>query len=268
VLWALSDSLIDNKPLGIGRSMTISSPLMTIGDTTISVGAWTSYAHVYRFKQDGSGVKPYDQLMDEFTENTLYNYYRDHLEDYNEEFRNQMEEFRDGNLFFEIMQQEIWNHGQTDTAALSSLYEKNKKNYLWNASADAVLFFCSDQATATTLYENIKKDPGNWRKLTEAFTEKVAADSARFEWDQIPNLEKAIPKPGMVLEPLVNTMDNTAAFAYIINVYPQPMQRSFAEARGLVINDYQISLENEWINKLRKKYPVVIKEDVFDSITK
>jgi len=32
----------------------------------------------------------------------MYEYYRSHLEDYSEEFRTQMNEFRDGNLFFEI----------------------------------------------------------------------------------------------------------------------------------------------------------------------
>ena len=38
----------------------------------------------------------------------------------------QMNEFRDGNLFFEIMQQEIWNKTQNDSTALLALYEKNK----------------------------------------------------------------------------------------------------------------------------------------------
>ena len=89
----------------------------------------------------------------------LYNYYRDHLEDFSEEFRNQMNEFKDGNIFFEIMQQEVWNKAQTDSAALKALYEKNKKNYTWNQSADAVLFFCSDENTAKTVYEEIKKNP-------------------------------------------------------------------------------------------------------------
>ena len=91
--------------------------------------------------------------MDEFVHAAMLNYYRDHLEDFNDEFRNQMTEFRDGNLFFEIMQQEIWNKAQNDSVAFLALYEKNKKNYNWKQSADAVVFFCSDQDIAKTVFE-------------------------------------------------------------------------------------------------------------------
>ena len=80
-----------------------------------------------------------------------------HLEDFNDDFRNQMDEFRDGNLFFEIMQQEVWNKAQNDSAALLALYEKNKSQYNWKQSADAVIFFCSDEGTAKTLDGSVKE---------------------------------------------------------------------------------------------------------------
>ena len=268
VLWALSDSLLDSKSLGAGNSMNQSSALFKIGDTTIKVSDWIAYAATYRFRPDGSSKKPYEQVMDEFIHAAMINYYRDHLEDFNDDFRNQMTEFRDGNLFFEIMQLEIWNKAQTDSAALLSLYEKNKKNYQWNQSADAVVFFCSDNDIAKTIFEKIKKNPTDWRKITETESEKVVADSSRYEWGQIPNMNKMAPRAGMVTTPLVNKNDNTASFAYIIKVYSQPMQRSFDEAKGLVINDYQAQLENEWTETLKKKYPVVINQKELAEISK
>ena len=72
----------------------------------------------------------------------------------------------------------------------------------------------------------------------------------------------------MLTTPLINKTDNTASFAYIIKVYPQPMTRTFAEAKGLVINDHQAILEEEWTKQLRKKYPVVVDEKVLESISK
>ena len=72
----------------------------------------------------------------------------------------------------------------------------------------------------------------------------------------------------MITTPLLNTTDNTASFAYIINVYQQPTQRSFAEARGLVINDYQVILEHQLDEALRKKYPVMIDQKVLAEISK
>ncbi len=268
-MWQMSDSVLDLKPMTpLGRTIIATTPMFTIGDSTYTATTWVNYANTYRYKQDGSGAKPHAQVRDEFIEFALYNYYKAHLEDFNEEFRGQMTEFKDGNIFFEIMQQEIWNKAQTDTVALRALYEKNKKNYMWNQCVDAVLFFCSDETTAKAIYEQVKKKPADWQRVSKNYTEKVVTDSSRYEWTQIPNLFKMIPKPGMVLPPLVNVNDNTASFAYIVQAYTKPMQRTFNEAKGMVINDYQNILEKEWNEKLRKKYPVVIDERVLAEISK
>jgi peptidyl-prolyl cis-trans isomerase SurA len=72
----------------------------------------------------------------------------------------------------------------------------------------------------------------------------------------------------MLTSPLLNSTDNTASFAYIVKVYTQPMQRSFAESRGMLINDYQNQLENAWNEALMKKYPVVIDKKVLEDISK
>jgi len=267
VLSGLNDSLLDFKPAGIGQTMGMESPLFIIGDTVIKVSDWIVYAQNHR-NNPGGGIINNDRLIEDFTHSVMYNYYQDHLEQFNEDFRNQMTEFRDGNLFFEIMQEKIWNKSQDDSSAIKMLYEKNKKNYTWQQSADAVIFFCSDEEIAKTLFDKIKKDPADWRNLADAENEKVVADSSHYEWDQLPNLNKMKPVPGMITNLLINKTDNTVSFAYIINVYTQPMQRSFAEARGMVINDYQALLEEQWIADLRKKYPVVIDEKVLASISK
>lgn len=267
-LIAFTDSTLDRLPLGIGRSINPGSPLFTIGDTTAKASDWITFAQAFRYKMDGTGRKPYNEVMDDFVHSISSQYYRDHLESFNEEFRYQMNEFKDGNLFFEIMQQEIWNRAHTDSAELLSLYQTNQKKYVWGKSADAVVFFCSDQQVAKTMYDQLKKNPAKWKTLAETFAEKVVADSARYEWSQLPDKNKSIPVNGMVTAPVVNATDNTASFAYIIKTYARPSQRTYAEAKGLVINDYQNLLEEQWIKKLKEKYPVMIDQKVLESITK
>ena len=271
---AMTDSILDLKPMTeAGRTITPATPIFSIADSTYTTTTWLTYAVTHRFKQDGTGARQYEQLKEEFLQSALYNHYRKHLEDFNEEFRNQMMEFKDGNLFFEIMQQEIWNKAQTDTASLLALYEKDKKNYTWNQCADAVLFFCSDEAIAKKVYNELKKKPADqlavsWRKTIDQYSEKVVADSSRFEWSQIPNLTNIVPKAGMILSPLVNTNDFTTSFAYIIEAYSQPMQRTFNEAKGLLISDYQTILENQWTAALKKKYPVTVNQKILSEISK
>jgi peptidyl-prolyl cis-trans isomerase SurA len=266
---AMTDSVLDLKPMtDPGRTIIASTPMFTIGDSVYTATTWVNYANTFRYKQDGTGAKPYEQVKEEFLQFALYNYYKEHLEDFNEEFSSQMNEFKDGNIFFEIMQQEVWNKAQTDSVALKALYDQNKKNYTWNQCADAVLFFCSDENTAKSVYEEVNKNPADWHKIAERYSEKVVVDSSRYEWSQLPNLFKMTPRAGMMTKPLVNANDNTASFAYIIKAYSQPMQRTFNEAKGLVINDYQAILEKEWVEKLKKKYPVMIDQKVLGDISK
>ncbi len=267
-LWALTDSLVDFHALTKKVQINSDTKLFSIGDKTSDVTQWTMYAKTFRYKSDGSGYKPYNQVMDEFINNQAQQYYREHLEDFNTEFRNQMTEFKDGNLFFEIMQQEIWNKAQSDSAALEKYFNANKNKYSWKESADAVIFFCSDINTSKIVYEQIKKKPSSWRSIVDALSEKAVADSARYEWSQVPNGNKAPLKAGMVTNSVINTNDNSASFAYILKLYPKPQPRSFTEARGLVINDYQNELEEKWITELKKKYPVTINQQVLDSISK
>lgn len=268
-LWAFSDSLLDYKSAGIaGRNVKMNDVLLRIGKTDYTVEDWIVYSRNYRFKPDRSGVKTYNEITDEYIKAKQYDYFRNNLEDFNPEFRAQMNEFRDGNLFFEIMQQEIWNKAQTDSASLLALFEKRKDQYNWKPSAEAVIFFCNDEAVAKTFQNQVRQQPGAWRTLADALVEKVVADSARYEWDQLPGLNGSVPKENTLTPLSVNKQDNSAAFAYVFKVYPQPGPRSFAEAKGLVINDQQSLLEEAWLAELKKKYPVHIDQQVWEELIK
>ncbi len=49
-------------------------------------------------------------------------------------------------------------------------------------------------------------------------------------------------------------------------VAPEP--KSLKDARGYVISSYQDYLEEKWIDELRQKYPVVVNQQVFNSMVK
>ncbi|MGN6165414.1 MAG: peptidylprolyl isomerase [Flavisolibacter sp.] len=259
-LWAYSDSILNFQSPKTALHLTATSPLFSFKDKEFTTTDWINYAQTFRYRSDGSGIKPYPQVWDEFVEASALDYYQSHLENYNEDFRQQINEFKDGNLFFEIMQRQVWGPAQTDSAALEAYYERNKEKYNWKQSADAVIFYASDAATAKTFSDELKKSPADWRQLVNDMSEKIAADSSRFELAQIPNPTNLPWKAGTITAPLVNKADNTASFAYILTYYPQTAPRNFSEAKGLVITDYQNELEKNWLATLRKKYPVVVNE--------
>ena len=128
-----------------------------------------------------------------------------------------------------------------------------------------MVFYAPDLATAQSFSRALKKNPTQWQALLNDYT-TIAADSSRMELAQIPNASKSVLKAGVITQPLVNKADNTAALALLLRVYHQSAPRSFEQARGLVINDYQTELEKEWIEELKKKYPVRVNQPVLKGL--
>ncbi len=272
-VWSYADSLLDRKPAtAAAKTIQPNMVLLTIGKNnaqqTYSVSDWIQYVTNYRFQPDGNGPKPLVQMRDEWEQYAMTEYYKNNLTLFNAEYREQLTDFKEGNLFFEIMQQEVWNKAQSDTVGQRRLYQSQKEKYNWKQSADVILFFCSDVSAANELYANIQARPANWKKESLAFWERVFTDSVRLEWQQIPNLGSRIPTSGLLIEPLINQTDNNATFAYVLRTYPEPVSQTFEEARSTVINDLQLEMDKKWEAALRKKYPVKLDEKVFASLLK
>ena len=267
-LWAFTDSVFNGVRPSTQLTVQPGTAVMKMGDHTASANDWMNYAQVNRHRSNGSGSKPFTQVWDEFTESTALRYYEEHLEDFNDEFRRQITEFADGNLFFEIMQQKVWNPAQTDSAALMDYFQKHKEAYVWKQSADAVLFYASHIESGNEVHKALRKNAADWKTVVANYSEKITSDSGRFELTQIPKAEKETLGAGVLTAPVVNKADNTSSFALILKTYPQGMPRNYEDAKGLVINDYQAELEKRWVAELKKKYPVTVDEKVWSDLVK
>jgi len=230
---------------------------------SVRVADWVKYAGSSPLL---TSADKYPQVWDEFETARAVDYYRRHLEEYNAEYKVQLKEFMEGNMLFEVMERKVWSVSATDTAGLRQYYNQHKSSYVWKKSADAIMFNTADSITAVKNRKQLAAKPASWKKLTAASDGNMLADSGRIEFTQIPANPTAI-KAGLITPVVVND-DRTASFTYVLRVYPQPSQRSFNDARGLVMNDYQQEIEEKWMSELKKKYPVAVKDDVLQSVIK
>jgi len=267
-LWAFTDSLLDNKHTGKAIPISNETILFSLGDRQMTALDWISFARSNRYKRDGSGIKNYPDVMDEFKKSAAMDYYRQHLEDYNREFRQQMNDFRDGNLFFEIMMRQVWSKAQTDTMGLMKYYNSRKDNYQWGPSADVVMFYCADSSIAASARKMIGEKPADWKTAVAPLGEKVTTEETRYDLDQFDWLKQGVTENKSLTGIQENEADESAFFAYIRKVYKDPAPKTFEEAKGLVINDYQDAIDREWTAALRKKYPVKIHQKTLQSILK
>lgn len=238
----------------LGRDMV----LFHLGSQPYTVDHWLQFAQSNRAAAGDGTDKPFEQLWNEYLQTQTLEHYQQHLEDYNPEFRKQMRELEEGNLFFEIMQQEVWTPAQNDTAALQQFYQSHKAAYVWQRSADVALFFAPDKTTAEKLAAQIKQAPARWRSLAGKLGADISTDSTRVEWSSISGSNKISFIPNQLTPIETNPADGTASFALVLKTYSQPLQRSFDEAKGNVINDYQAEKERQWVETLKQKYKTTI----------
>lgn len=258
----MKDITVDHS----GRYPITNKPVITFKKGSLKGSDWLKFIREYKGNAAVYQHETYPDLLKKFTSIAAMDYYKKNLESYNEDFRFQMKEFREGNMLFEIMERNVWSLAATDTTGLKSYYESNKEKYTWAASADVIMINATDESTAIAALEDLRKGK-EWKTIAEVSDGKVQSDSGRYELSQI--IETNAPAPAEnAYSMITKNQDGTATFMKYLKIYPPNQQRSFDEARGLVINDYQGVLEKRWLASLKKKYPIKINEQVLQQLLK
>lgn len=267
-LWRISDSsLIANRNIMVKKMDEYTTLFIYNNGADIKVRDWILYLRNNLKDSPEKMHEQYPALFSKFIDASAVNNYASRLEDFNPAFKSQIKEFKDGNMLFEVMQRKVWNKASEDSAGLHRYYNHHKEKYLWNSSAEAIIFSCSNKAAATNSIKQLRTGK-TWKEIVSENSTEVQADSGRYELGQIPVIDRTHFTAGLITLPVINKTDGTATFAKIIKLYPSYQQRDFEDARGLVINDYQNYLEQEWISQLEKKYPVKVNEKVFNNLLK
>ncbi len=263
-LWAYADSFYNGGNTKGFKKLNDSTVIFSFSKKKIKAVDFATYVRASRAFPMYQSMS-YPELMREYLKSATSDYYQSHLDDYNADFKSQLKEFNDANLLFAIMDKEVWTKAATDDQGLRTTYEQNKGKYLWAASANATIFTVTSDKILADLQAKLKGNFVNWRSITEGFGSTVMADSNRYELGQIPVVDRTNFTDGLTTAPVKNN-DGSYTFAYIFKVFNEPGQRGFEEAKGLVINDYQNVLEKQWLDALKKKYPIKVNQAVFNSL--
>ena len=267
-LFRYADSVAANPAVNGGKEFPISNKVVfSSAKSSIKGADWLSFIREYKTNPEIYKGESNTALLEKFITVKSLDYYRQNLETYSPEFRYQMEEFKEGNLLFEIMERKVWSSAAGDSIGLKKYYGEHKGKYLWAESADVIIFSCNSKKAAEASLAALQQGKA-WRKVTEESNNTAQADSGRYELVQIALAEGTQAKPGVITPINVNPSDGTAGFMKILKLHPANEQRTFEEARGLVINDYQYILEEKWLDELKKKYPIKVDEAVFQSLLK
>ena len=265
VLFRYADSVVQTRTI---KNYPLNNKiLISFTKATVKGIAWLNFVKDYKLNADVYKQENNKELLDKFIATTIADYYRKHLDEYNTDFKFQMQEFKEGNMLFEIMERNVWGKASEDSIALKKYYDAHKATYKWDSSATILLFNCSDTGVARKAVEAVKNG-NHWKKIAEESDGKIQSDSGRYELSQLQLPADKNIVPGFISSPVINSGDNTTSFVKVLQLFPANLQRNFNEARGLVINEYQVYLEDKWVAELKKQYPLKVDEAIFQSLLK
>ena len=261
-LWLFTDSSLLNMPLKKVKNITDSTVLFSFPALKVYTTNWLQYLN----KQKVQDTQLYPKKMNDFIDGMVIDYYTQHLEEYSGAMQQQAKEFKEANLLFAVMDKHIWGKGGEDITGLKNYYETHKQNYQWASGISALVITCTDKNIATELANKIRASPNNWRGIIAAYGTLINGDSSRYEQQQLPVKQAIKNVIGFTSAPEKNSDDDSYTFLHITALLPQQSQRSFDEAKGMVTNDYQQILEQNWLDTLKKKYPVKVNNIVWKTI--
>lgn len=203
-----------------------------------------------------------DERIEVVADETTIEAERCNLANENPEFRNLLNEYRDGMLLFEISDRNVWSKSKTDVAGLNAYFNANKDKYAtWKSPKfkGYVVFTTSDSLKSKIIHHLIETCP----------EESKVSEVLRKEFGKEVKVERVLASKGenAIIDAIAfggekpaPTTKWVAYFPYFNEVIEQPEEP--ADDRGAVTTDYQNALEQEWISELRKQYEVKINNKV------
>ena len=206
-----------------------------------------------------------DELFEKFVDEQMIAYYNDNLENEFPEFKNVMDEYRDGLLLFDLMEKEIWNRAKNDTIGLNDFFKSNIKNYQWKKRYSVDILSSTDVKVIEKAQKFLKKG-----KSLEYIKEQLNKDgkinvmskSGMYEedYDVLPQFNG--------LSKGVTSIVSKDKYYFVVNVTDEKPAgaKELSECKGKVISDYQQYLENHWVDELKKEFTININKDVFSKV--
>ena len=262
----IDSSLIQAKYLG-NDDIKTNKVLFTIGKEKCKLQEFVDYIIENQRRQGFLAPAAYAyELYDKFLQEKVFAYEDSKLEEKYPEFKTLVQEYHDGILLFSLMEEQVWNKAMEDTVGLKEFYERNKNMYMWDDRVRVISVTSNDKDNVEELMTLLSNDISvdSLRTYIKSNSVDASARTLVYQKGENVNADAMEWKVGVVNK-FESSVDNTTQIIKIIEVRPAE-PKAFKEAKGLITSAYQAELETLWLQQLKEKYPVVIKEKVLEEI--
>ena len=204
------------------------------------------------------------QLYKDFIDRNLSLYQEENLANENEEFAAIFNEYKEGLLLFDLMGSEIWNAATNDSLALKNYFETHKNNYKFKTRIVATISSSAKKDIAKKVAKDLKNEIAQDQLANKHNTSEinVTINSGTYELE-----DPALPSDLKLKKGVSKVYFHNNAYLVIdIKEILPAGQKTFEEAKGSVISDFQDEKEVNWVKSLREKYKVTINESELNQL--
>ncbi len=265
----LTDSIFKKTWVLTPISSEDNTTLFTIGEKEITYSDFAKYISE-RQKLSKRYTLMDNMLRDyykEFKNKEIINYYEEALEEENQEYASIINEYRNGLLVFDVMNENIWKVAKEDSIGLIKYYENTKSNYNWKKRVDVDILSATDEkfaSKAKSLLEAGTEIPEIKEQLNVDGKVNVIITTGIFEIDQ-----SELPQGFEAIKGISKTYKRDSS-SIVVNVKEvlEPSTKEYEDVKGNVLSNYQTYVEKKWMESLRGKYIVKINKKALKRVKK
>mgnify|MGYP001828633221 CR=1 FL=1 len=244
-------------------------PLVKIGKKQLVFNDFGTYLmkNQRNFQKKAPLMEVVQKSYNTFLNSNLVTYQEENLEFENEDYAHIVGEYRDGLLLFDLMESTIWNAASSDSTEVKNYFEAHKENYYTPRRIDAVVASAAKQKSIKKVAKLLEQgmDVDKIKKLVNSNDKiEVVFSSEIMNADH-----QALPKDYEFKTGVSNVFKHNDAFVVIKGneILPKAL-KTFEEAKGAVISDYQEYKEANWVKELSEKYKIVVNQAALDKVRK
>lgn len=208
------------------------------------------------------GQKTAEQVLDEES---------DRLAAQDDELKYLIQEYHDGLLLYEICQRQVWEPAAKDTAALENYFKKNKKNYTFEKPTYAGALLQAQDAQVLKQVQKALKKQKNENRWADIVKTQFNKDSVQVRFERrmftqgdnalVDSLVFKVREGKSRINPRYPA---TAVVGRLLKKGP----KYWYDVNAQVVADYQATKEQEFVDELRRRYPVVIYKEALATVNK
>ena len=253
--------------------------LFRLGNDDYTVEDFALYLQTNRHAMNMDLAAAYESEYQAWVSQSCVENQNEHLDERSAEFRDIYQEYREGILMFNRMQELVWDKANNDSAGLAQYFGEHRNDYRWNDRYHVDIYYCSDAKMMKTVAKQVKKGIQADSLLRMHTKNNPLGFNYRmgyYQWSDT----GLVPNPAVL-----NTLFSNSAYRsqtgiiklnqigedwVVVNLHGflPAGPKELSECRGPVTSRYQEELEQRWMDDLESRYEVSINYETVEALKK